>query len=323
MSEKALQTQNRNPITAIVEPRTNELVQVFMGSAEKAERFKALAATLAVVTPDLANCTASSVWLSLKSAAELDLDLTPALGYAYILPYNCKVKGPNGTETWEKRAQLIVGYKGLKEIAYRTGIVKRLEAVLVCSGDDFSYQRGTNPGIHHVPATFEKRGTITGAYCVATLANGEIVFEVMSKSEIDAIKAKSKSQDVWNYHYGEMARKTPLRRLAKYLPSTPLLSKALAADADAAIPDDGAEVIEAPRKGLADHIAGRDAAPAPSNAKQLPPADTRSPDVEEAPEIRDDSEHEEPEQTQRDETPAPTFKSAKGVKITAEDIPWT
>jgi recombination protein RecT len=267
--EKGIQTTNRNPITAIVEPRTNELVQVFMGDAAKAERFKSQAATLAVAAPNLARCEPASLWLALKGVAELDLDLTPALGHAYILPYGSK-------------ATLIVGYKGLKEIAFRSGIVKRLEAVLVYKGDEFSYQRGTDPKIHHVPAEFGKRGEITGAYCTATLSNGEIVFEVMSRAEIDAIAGRSNSKAVWQAHYGEMARKTPLRRLAKYLPSTPLLSKALAADADAI--DTEAPFVETKRPSLADNIAGRSAEPAPSNAKQLPPADARSPDVEDVPE---------------------------------------
>lgn len=306
--EKGIQT-TRNPITAIVEPRTNELVQVFMGDAAKAERFKAQAATLAVAAASdpkksLSNCSPASVWLALKGVAELDLQLTPSLGEAYIVPY-----GPTAT--------LIVGYKGLKEIAFRSGIVTKIESTLVYEKDEFTYQRGTDPGIRHVPAPFGQRGAITGAYTVANLTNGQVMFEVMSKAEIDAIAEKSKSGAVWKSHYGEMARKTPLRRLAKYLPTTPLLAKALAYDEDAIIANDGTEVVERKRPSLADSIAGRTAEPAPSNAKQLPPADERAPDVEETPEIEDTSDYSEPQQ------PAPQFKSAKGVKITAEDIPWS
>lgn len=310
--EKQIQQQNRNPITAIVEPRTNELVQVFMGDADKAERFKSQAATLATLAAadpsrSIVNCTPASIWLALKGAAELDLQLTPSLGQAYIIPYG-------------QVAQLIIGYKGLKEIAFRSGIVKKIESTLVCEKDEFSWQRGTDPGIRHIPAPFGKRGTIVGAYTVANLANDEVMFEVMSREEIDAIKAKSKSQKVWGEHYGEMAKKTPLRRLAKYLPTTPLLAKALAYDEEAIVTPDGAEVLERKRPSLAGDIAGRTAEPAPTSAKQLPPADQRSPDVEETPGGFDAA-----DETEQEEQPAPqqTFKSAKGVKITPEEIPWT
>lgn len=257
MSTEIVKAESQNPITRIVEPRTSELVAVFNGNAEKAERFKAQAATLAVIGKgEIAHCKPASIWLALKGVAELDLDLTPALGQAYILPYG-------------NTAQLILGYKGMKEIAYRSGVVRRLEAVLVYEKDVFAYQRGTSPRIDHIPAAFDKRGAMIGAYAVATLTNGEIVFEVMSKAEIDAIKARSKSKQTWDNNYGEMARKTPVRRLFKYLPTTPLLSKALAIvdgepdDIEAA---DGTTVIAA-RPRLADHLAaapaGRDAGAEP------------------------------------------------------------
>ncbi len=274
MGEITKQPENRNPITAVIEPRTNELVQVFMGDPVKAERFKAQAATLAVASPNLAACSASSLWLALKGVAELDLDLTPSLGHAYIIPYG-------------QKATLIIGYKGLKEIAFRSGVVKRMESVIVYLGDDFTYQRGTDPKIHHVPATFDKRGAVIGAYCVATLSNGEIVFEVMSKAEIDTIAAKSNSKNVWRDHYGEMARKTPLRRLCKYLPTTPLLSKALSYDEDTVAAVDGTEVLTPKRPSLADNIAGRDAGAEPApDSRALPAAMTEPEPGDVRPEFR-------------------------------------
>ncbi|MBS0188914.1 MAG: recombinase RecT [Planctomycetes bacterium] len=301
---KSLATRPANPMTEIIEPRTSELVQVFMGDAAKAERFKTEAATLVLKDPSLASCQRQSIWLALKCVAELDLSLTPSLGQAYILPFNSKVRHPDTkAEMYVLKAQLILGYKGMKEIAYRSGVVRKLESVLVYENDQFSYQRGTDPKIVHIPAEFGKRGKVSGAYATATLANGEVVFEVMSREEIEAIKKKSKSQDVWNAHPEEMARKTPIRRLFKYLPTTPLLSRALAVieddpDSTESLSDNAA----ARRPRLADHLAGRDA------GADAPP----EPEHESAPE---------PEPEHAPAQPATTAVAAR-TPITEDDIPF-
>ena len=69
-------------------------------------------------------------------------------------------------------------------------------------------------------------------YAVANLKNGGIQFEVMSRSEIEAIRKQSKAgtSGPWVNHWDEMAKKTVIRRLFKYLPVSIEAARAVEVD---------------------------------------------------------------------------------------------
>lgn len=106
------------------------------------------------------------------------------------------------------------------DLARRSGQVLSLNAYAVREGDEFNYQLGLHPDIHHVPSCEADRvkKPITFVYAVATLRGGGYQFEVMSRAEVEAVKAKAKSKNIWNNYFEEMAKKTVIRRLFKYLP---------------------------------------------------------------------------------------------------------
>lgn len=64
------------------------------------------------------------------------------------------------------------------------------------------------------------RGKVTHVYAVAKLKGGGVQFEVMSRAEIEKIRQASKAGNTgsWSTHWDEMAKKTVIRRLFKYLP---------------------------------------------------------------------------------------------------------
>ncbi len=76
------------------------------------------------------------------------------------------------------------------------------------------------PDIHHVPSCEADRikKPITFVYAVANLRGGGYQFEVMSRAEVEAVKAKAKSKKTWNEYFEAMALKSVIRRLFKYLP---------------------------------------------------------------------------------------------------------
>ena len=115
---------------------------------------------------------------------------------------------------------MIIGYKGMIDLARRSGQVLSLNAYAVREGDDFSFQLGLKPDIHDVPSLEADRikKPITYVYAVATLQGGGYQFEVMSRAEVEAVRAKAKSKNIWNTYFEEMAKKTVIRRLFKYLP---------------------------------------------------------------------------------------------------------
>lgn len=185
--------------------------------------------------PELLNCTPASLFQSLMMAGQLGLEPDGVLGSAYLIPY-----GTNCT--------LIPGYRGLIDLARRSGQIKSIEAHLVRQGDKFECAFGLDPQLSHTPAfpgdeAYLKNENIIGAYAVAKLVDGGEQFEVMSRAEIDAIRNRSKASKSgpWVTDFGEMARKTVVRRLFKYLPVSVEMASALELDNRA---DEGQNLVD-------------------------------------------------------------------------------
>ena len=172
-----------------------------------ADRMARIAATEVRKNKALLNTEPTSFLGSVMQAAQLGLEPGSALGQAYLVPYG-------------NQCQLIIGYKGMIDLARRSGQVLSLNAYAVREGDDFNFQLGLKPDIHHVPRLEADRikKPITYVYAVATLKGGGYQFEVMSRAEVEAVRAKAKSKNIWNTYFEEMAKKTVIRRLFKYLP---------------------------------------------------------------------------------------------------------
>lgn len=172
-----------------------------------ADRMARIAATEVRKNKELLNTEPTSFLGSVMQAAQLGLEPGSSLGQAYLVPYG-------------NQCQLIIGYKGMIDLARRSGQVLSLNAYAVREGDDFNFQLGLKPDIHHVPRLEADRikKPITYVYAVATLKGGGYQFEVMSRAEVEAVRAKAKSKNIWNSYFEEMAKKTVIRRLFKYLP---------------------------------------------------------------------------------------------------------
>ena len=159
--------------------------------------------------PSLQACAPQSVYISLKRAATLGLH-PGTRGGCHLVPFR-KRDG-----TWE--AQLIIGYQGAISLCTRSGQVKTIRARVVKSSDKFEVMMGTDEKIIHEPA-FEDGQTVA-VYAVAELGNGVQQFEVMTFKQVEDIRKGSKAgkSGPWTQHFDEMAKKTVVLRLAKYLP---------------------------------------------------------------------------------------------------------
>lgn len=210
MSGSELATRARSPIEDMLAPRTEKMTKMIPHkSGIKAERLISQAVLAGMKNPAIVSCEPKSIVQSVMQAAELGLDLSGPLGTAYLVPYG-------------KSCTLLIGYRGLVELAHRSGRVKSIEARLIYENDDIEVEFGTNARITHRPAV-GSRGRIVGAYAVAHLVNGGTQFEVMDFDEIEQVRKGSRAGNSgpWKDHWDEMARKTVTRRLCKYLPMTP------------------------------------------------------------------------------------------------------
>ena len=176
------------------------------------ERFARMATTAVTLNPDLGQCTPASFIGAMLTAAQLGLEPNTPLGQAYLIPYNNNRKGV-------KEAQFQLGYRGMIELAHRSGEFKSIEAHIVYVGDEFEYELGLEPKLRHKPA-LKGRGEPLWVYAIYHLKSGGFGFEVMSKEDIDAHRAKySKAYNSpWNTSWEAMAKKTVIKQALKYAP---------------------------------------------------------------------------------------------------------
>lgn len=175
--------------------------------------------------PKLLQCTVPSLWQSVLDCASLGL-MPDALGRAYLVPYKDK-------------CTLIIGYKGLIDLAYRSERIAMIQVGAVHKGDHWVYERGMTPKLEHRPADQDTTdASLTHVYSVVHLKDCPLPsIEVMTKREVDAIRKRSMSGNngPWVTDYQEMAKKTVFRRHAKMLPMSAELERALNNDGDASV----------------------------------------------------------------------------------------
>lgn len=185
-----------------------------------AERLLKVAQIAATTTPALAKCDVASLIGAIGQCAQMGLEPNTVLGHAYLVPFNTKRKDADGKERWVNSVQVIIGYKGLIDLARRSGQIVSIAAHEVCANDKFELVYGLDEKLNHTPA-LGARGELIGFYAVAKLKDGGHSFEFMSAHQVKEIMAGTQSKGKygpWQDHFTEMGRKTAIRRLAKYLP---------------------------------------------------------------------------------------------------------
>lgn len=186
------------------------------------ERLLRIATTSIRTNPKLKVCTPESLLGAVMQCAQLGLEPS-VLGHAYLIPY--KNKGVD-------ECQFQIGYKGLIEMARRTGQISSLIAHGVHEHDEFEYEYGLNDKLRHVPADGD-RGPIVRYYACAKFKDGGYSFLVMSKRDIEIHRdkfSKTKQYGPWVDHFDEMAKKTVLKALMKYMPISVEFQKAVDQD---------------------------------------------------------------------------------------------
>lgn len=196
------------------------------------ERLLRIATTSIRTNPKLKVCTPESLLGAVMQCAQLGLEPS-ILGHAYLVPYRNKKKDEKGKEIgWADEAQFQIGYKGLIELARRTGQISSIMAQPVHEEDEFEYEYGINEKLKHIPADGD-RGPVVKYYAYAKFKDGGYSFLVMSRKDIETHRdkfSKAKSYGPWLEHFDEMAKKTVLKALMKYMPISVEFAKAIAQD---------------------------------------------------------------------------------------------
>lgn len=160
-----------------------------------------------------------SVVNAVTNIAAIGISLNPAKRQAYLVPRDGKIC-------------LDISYMGLMDLAMATGSIRWAQAELVYQNDSFALNGFDKPPAHQYNPFSKDRGAIVGVYVVVKTADGDYLTTCMSRDEIDSIMNRSQSvksgkSSPWKTDYGEMAKKTVVKRAYKYWPKTDRLDKAI------------------------------------------------------------------------------------------------
>lgn len=213
----------RKTIADVIKAQSAEIARALPKHMD-AERLARIALTTIKTTPKLLECTQESLLGALMLSAQTGLEPGP-LGHVYFVPR--KIKGV-------QECQWMLGYKGIIELARRSGEILSIEAREVCQRDEFRYSYGLDEELHHRPFMDGDRGPLVAVWGLAKFKDGGHYFVVLSRADVDLAMSRSDSAKSgfgpWKTDYSAMARKTAIRRMAPYLPLSPEQAGAIAQD---------------------------------------------------------------------------------------------
>ncbi len=210
--QAAVAASPKKTITDLIKVMEPEIKKA-LPSVITPERFTRMVLSALSTTPQLAACTPQSFLGAMMSAAQLGVEPNTPLGQAYIIPYK-----NHGVD----EAQFQLGFKGMIDLAYRSGDVSTIQAHTVYERDSFEYELGLDPKLKHIPATAD-RGEATHYYAVVKMKDGGYAFTVMSIDDVKNhakkySKAYASNYSPWKTNFDEMAKKTVIKKCLKYAP---------------------------------------------------------------------------------------------------------
>lgn len=155
---------------------------------------------------DLVQCTRESLYGAFMAAAQDGL--LPDGREAAIVKFG-------------DQAQYMPMAKGILKKVRNSGELGMFHVELIHENDEFSYHVDENgPHLMHKPVVLGSKGKEVGVYAIAKTKDGEPYVEVMNVEEVEEVRAISRAKNggPWTQWWGEMAKKTVIRRLSKRLP---------------------------------------------------------------------------------------------------------
>lgn len=199
----------------------DRVLDLMAGNEAGVKRFYQTFSICLAQEPKLATCSRASLIGGMLEIAALNLE-PGVLGEAWLIPFRNR-------ERKSVEATVIIGYKGLLKLAYRSADVGKIVSGVVFEKDDFDWLEGTTAYLKFKKGQGPDRGKMVAAWALAerAMSNGAISrpFEVMLDYEIIKIRDNAPSAKAatspWKTEPEAMWRKTVLRRLCKFLPSKP------------------------------------------------------------------------------------------------------
>lgn len=212
----------------IANPRTQNYLNDVL--SEKKASFVNNLVALVTNSDLLQKCEPQSVMFAGIKATALNLPLDPNLGFAYIIPY------------WDnskkiQKAQFQMGYRGLLQLAIRSGQMAAINVTDVREGEIIDEDILTGE-IKMKKANDRTAKKIVGYAAYMRLTNGFAKTLYSTREEVEAHArrfTKQKTKDgnlanVWASDFDAMAKKTVLKALLKFAPLSTEMAEAIAVD---------------------------------------------------------------------------------------------
>lgn len=139
------------------------LINNTLGDPERAKRFVAAITSAVAVNPALQECDAGTILAGALLGESLNLSPSPQLGQYYLVPFKCTVKDANGKTVYkrdengnvlkdergkwiaetESKAQFVIGFRGLLQLAIRSGQYADIDAMEIREGEYLGKDKNT------------------------------------------------------------------------------------------------------------------------------------------------------------------------------------
>lgn len=210
-----IQVQQKQGIaTFLTSDKAKENIINVVGEKD-AQRFISSVVSAVQTNPQLAECTNQSILSAALLGQSLNLPHSPQIGFYYFVPYEDKKRGI-------KEAQFQISYKGLVNLAIRSGQYKKIHAIEVKEGELIAYNAFEDTYEFKAETDFKKREKLPtiGYYGFFELLNGYRKELYWSKEEMEAHAKRYSasyrngwSSSIWKTDFDKMALKTILRQL--------------------------------------------------------------------------------------------------------------
>jgi len=179
---------------------------------EKEARFALQQITRSSYIKEAAEKNQESLKNAIINVAAIGISLNPAAAQAYLVPRDNMVC-------------LDISYRGLVKLATDSGSILWAKSELVYKGDEFVYNGPSTLPQHNADVFADGREptpeTIKGVYTLAKTPDGDYLVDIMTIKEIEKVRMASKAKNgPWFQYFGEMCKKTALKRASKQWPAT-------------------------------------------------------------------------------------------------------
>jgi recombination protein RecT len=223
--------QQKNPTARDLIQAQQAAIEAQLAGAMNSAAFVRAAISSVSSDPKLQQASPATLLGGIMLAAQLKLEIGPALGHFYLTPREVN-KRVNGE--WQKVMTClpIIGFQGYIELAYRSGRIEKIETFLIRKGDKFDHGANSERGrfFDWSPADYDEVREWTGVVAIAKIKGAGTVWAYLPKDKVIARRPQYWDKTPWASNEEEMARKTGIRALAPYLPKSTDLGKALEAD---------------------------------------------------------------------------------------------